>query len=262
MIHIGKRLGRIYDHIALYTTYFRDHAFYNGFKMRFGIKFTHWRYHWEILHDPYMYIYFPPKAGDTIIDIGAQYGDYAILWAKKFHVKVVAIEPLSQNFKEMFDDCVLNNVLSHDITKLNNGEVDCQNYFIGDGNPITFTATGNMASKQINGEKANTITLDDFIHQHLYEIIPDIIKIDVEGFEMEVLKGAVNTLKTFHPKIIIETHSKQLRQQCHQYLKNLGYYLYFEGRTVKGVDWMDEVTNLFYEYSNPLSSYKTLMSQH
>ena len=248
MIHIGRRLGRVYDNVATFTTYFRDHALYKGFKFWFGIKFTHWRDHMEILQDPYMYFYFQPKEGDTIIDIGAQYGDYAILWAKHFQAKVIAFEPLSGNFSEMFDDCVLNDVLSVDLDKLDNGKVDCQNYFVGDGNPITFGELGNMASKQEDGEEEDTITLDDFIEQNPYVIEPNIIKIDVEGFEMEVLKGAVNTLKTFHPKIIIETHSTELRRQCNEFLENLGYDLYFEGRTVKGSGWMDEVTNLFYTY--------------
>jgi FkbM family methyltransferase len=248
MIHIGKRLGKIYDRITPYTTYFSDRAHYNTFKFRFGIKFTHWRHHMEILRDPYMYFYFPPKEGNTIIDIGAQYGDYAILWAKHFQTKVIAFEPLSENFGEMFDDCALNDVLSVDLDKLDNGNVDCQKYFIGDGNPITFKQSGNMASKQEDGEKEDTITLDDFIQQNPYVIEPNIVKIDVEGFEMEVLKGAIDTIKTFHPKIIIETHSKELRKQCHEFLENLGYDLYFEGRTIKTKGWMDEVTNLFYAY--------------
>ena len=75
----------------------------------------------------------------------------------------------------------------------------------------------------------------------------DLLKIDVEGFELDVLLGAENTIRQFKPRIIIETHSKELRKKCHVFLSSLGYSLKVKGRTVNiKKPGMDKITNLFY----------------
>jgi hypothetical protein len=87
-----------------------------------------------------------------------------------------------------------------------------------------------------------TKTLDSFNFDRI-----DLLKIDVEGFEYDVLNGAVNTIRRLKPKIILETHSKELRQKCDDFLKKAGYRLKVEGRTVlSNQKGFDEVTNLFY----------------
>ena len=85
------------------------------------------------------------------------------------------------------------------------------------------------------------IKVDDL---HLESI--DIMKIDVEGFEIDVLRGAGKTIKEHKPKIILETHSKDLKERSLKILKDLGYNLYHEGREVKPENsWMDSIQNLF-----------------
>ena len=55
-----------------------------------------------------------------------------------------------------------------------------------------------------------------------YKIDADIIKIDVEGFEVEVLKGGLNTIKNAKT-IIIETHSKDLQIKVAKLLSGIGF---------------------------------------
>ena len=52
---------------------------------------------------------------------------------------------------------------------------------------------------------------------------PVIFKIDVEGGEMDVLRGASRTLTEGNCLILVETHSLELEQQCQQFLASLGY---------------------------------------
>jgi FkbM family methyltransferase len=52
---------------------------------------------------------------------------------------------------------------------------------------------------------------------------PDVIKIDVEGAEADVLRGAERTLLERPATIFIEAHSTALMQECSQLLRNLGY---------------------------------------
>lgn len=178
---------------------------------------------------------FEPGEGDTVIDIGAYYGDSAIWWAKKFKAKVIAFEPLPDAFKELIQNLRLNRV---------ENRVTVHNLALGSGDKITGgKGKGTMFNYTNQDQTLETKKLDDFKFDKV-----DIIKIDVEGFEYEVLKGAVNTIKKFCPKIILETHSIALRQKCDAFLKDLGYRLVVEGRTViLDQEGFDKVTNLFYK---------------
>ena len=71
--------------------------------------------------------------------------------------------------------------------------------------------------------------LDDQIIDHV-----DLLKIDVEGFETEVLKGGAETIKKWTPLIAIERHAfnykllgKQ-KKESHLYLQSLGYQMMFK----------------------------------
>jgi FkbM family methyltransferase len=231
MIHIGDRFGKKYDY---FTGYFR---YYLPFVLKYNIKFRHWWKHGEILRNPTMYDRptFIPSCGSMVLDIGAQYGDYALLWAKRNGARVYAIEALSSNYKEMFEDFALNMAVVIPIRA-----------FVGNGLNVRYKNFGNMAEKteEVNTEVEKTITIDDFVKEK--DIRPDFIKIDVEGFEYEVLQGMIETLKKFKPKIIMETHSSELRRKCHKFLTDIGYEQWYEGRKTKGIRWMDEVVNLFY----------------
>lgn len=46
---------------------------------------------------------------------------------------------------------------------------------------------------------------------------------DIEGDELLALYGMNETLNHHHPSLIIEIHSTSLENNCHAYLKNLGY---------------------------------------
>ena len=60
--------------------------------------------------------------------------------------------------------------------------------------------------------KVRTIALDDLAGNQLPE--PDFIKIDVEGAEEFVLKGALNLLRRKKPMLMIEVHSPEIGKRC------------------------------------------------
>lgn len=51
----------------------------------------------------------------------------------------------------------------------------------------------------------------------------DLVKIDVEGAEADVLKGATKTLKKYHPKIIFEAWDEQYLKKVKEVLKPFNY---------------------------------------
>ena len=64
-------------------------------------------------------------------------------------------------------------------------------------------------------------TLDWFVET--YRIIPNIIKVDIEGAEHFLLQGGIQTLTNHKPMLLIELHSEFCTLQCMQLLSKLGY---------------------------------------
>ena len=84
-----------------------------------------------------------------------------------------------------------------------------------------------------------------------YRLKLTILKIDVEGFEMDVLRGAIKTIKRYHPKIIIETHTYKLREEALRFLGSIGYKVKHYGRSVTPkTGEFDVVQNLFLTYKS------------
>ena len=224
-----KKLGR-----KLFTSPGRYYA-----KEKYGLEFSENSDVSEVFIDDIYSVYedFIPKPKETVIDIGAQYGDYAILCSKIYKAKVYTFEPLPQNFNEVLQNIKLNG--------LKKDSIKAFNVALGNANKTAMLSySGEMANNSNKGEKIKTTfrTLDS------YKLKADLLKIDVEGFELDVLDGAIKTIKKYHPKIIIETHSRALEKQTKEFLSKLNYKLKHEGRSVYNVNKeFDKVTNLFFE---------------
>ena len=68
-------------------------------------------------------------------------------------------------------------------------------------------------------------TLDEWVESSGITRI-DFIKIDTEGAELEILKGGLNCLKRFKPKLLVEAHTfveESLLPNVEELLKSLGY---------------------------------------
>jgi hypothetical protein len=53
--------------------------------------------------------------------------------------------------------------------------------------------------------------------------VPGFVKIDVDGGEVEVLRGAERLLVEHRPSLIVETHLQALERQCARFLDDHGY---------------------------------------
>jgi hypothetical protein len=69
-------------------------------------------------------------------------------------------------------------------------------------------------------EAPGTITLDSL---SAAAGAPDFIKIDIDGGELDALTGGIETLRTARPDLVVETHSKQLEEDCGALLVDCGY---------------------------------------
>src|SRR5690606_33343877 len=70
-------------------------------------------------------------------------------------------------------------------------------------------------------EIVDVMTLDEFVR--IYEIIPEVLKLDVEGAEYDFLVGGKQTIINYKPDFYIEMHSEFSSLNCTDFLKSLGY---------------------------------------
>ena len=58
----------------------------------------------------------------------------------------------------------------------------------------------------------SAISIDDFVST--YQIVPSLIKIDIEGAEMPALKGAARLIAEHQPTLLLSTHGEANRNDC------------------------------------------------
>jgi FkbM family methyltransferase len=165
----------------------------------------------------------------VFFDIGAHVGFYSIQAAKREEtIKIYAFEPIPQTFDMLKKNILLNNV--DNIHPYNVGFLDVNEdvdfYF----NPIM---SGNASARNLSGINSKKITskvvsLDNFLLENEISSI-DIIKCDIEGGELLVFRGGLDSLKKNLPIIFTEMLRKWSEKfnyhpnEIIQLLAGLGY---------------------------------------
>jgi FkbM family methyltransferase len=157
---------------------------------------------------------FTPKKGDIVIDIGAHIGLYTIISSKRVGAngKVVAIEADPSNFEMLNSNIKLNQLTN--VTPLNyavySKESKVKLYLPSGESGFTKynTIMPNWINTQEKFVEVNANTLDYLLQlNEIRQEEVNWIKIDVEGAEFEVLKGASNVLsKSKDIAILMELH--------------------------------------------------------
>jgi FkbM family methyltransferase len=137
---------------------------------------------------------------DVLLDIGAAEGIYAAAFCALTGKSAWAFEPSPDKFANLEDLRRLNPAL--DIKSVNLG-LDAHS------GQRTFCrhSDGQVAGVAASSEGAETLpvtSVDEFVEQH--GLAPDFVKIDVEGMELDVLRGGQRTFPEFVRTIILELH--------------------------------------------------------
>lgn len=164
------------------------------------------------------------KSGMTVLDIGAHIGTFTLLASKKVgkRGKVVAVEPEIHNFEQLKKNLELNkikNVIGANIALSDfNGEKD---FFI---TKCSTCHSFSHTSEQEIVDKIKVKSLDSLMKELNIEKV-DLLKIDAENAELEILKGAHDTLmKNPQIKMVIAAyHSPQQALEITKYLKELNF---------------------------------------
>ena len=162
--------------------------------------------------------------GMVVVDIGANIGVYTILVTEKVgeNGKVIAVEPEPQNYNQLLENMRLNNfknVIPQNIALTDHEGFE--NLYISsysDGHSLL------LRENEIDSIKVLVRTLDGLLEELDLKRI-DIIKIDAEGSEIPILKGAEKTLKANpNVKIIVaaEHYPSEIEEVC-QFLNKRGF---------------------------------------
>jgi FkbM family methyltransferase len=155
--------------------------------------------------------YFVGKLGarEIFYDIGGFRGAYsaAVKVCLNDGASVHVFEPVPQNVAAINAVVELNNFSNFKVNPL----------AVGDGTPIVG-AVGEKDDmlrvserKTINSNTFSSTSVDEYVAAG--NPVPTLIKIDVEGFEYQVLKGAAKVLKQHHPRLWLEIHPTFLKNQ-------------------------------------------------
>ncbi|HBH26771.1 MAG TPA: hypothetical protein DDX54_05165 [Rhodospirillaceae bacterium] len=159
------------------------------------------------------------KERSCIIDVGANIGNHSIYWAiHKKAKRIYAFEPIKENFSLLEKNIKLNNL---------SGIVSCFNCGLGrsKGKAETdyFNPCNRGATSLIESDKGDIdLASLDIILKDIKPDCVNFIKIDVEGFEENVLIGAQETIQKFFPVLWIETFANN-RERVFRLLDQMGY---------------------------------------
>lgn len=157
-------------------------------------------------YEPYLKSNFAQliKPGMTVLDVGANIGFHTLYFAELVGQsgKVIAFEPIEINYKALQQNLALNEF----------SQVIAVNSALGSTNSILNIHIDNNALNPgafnlfEDGEKNTSINCvkgDDYLAENQIAQI-DFIKVDVEGFELEVFKGLSETLRRCKPILVFE----------------------------------------------------------
>ena len=197
-------------------------------------------------------------SGDTLLDVGANIGTYSIFAAKLKGVKCLAFEPMVENFRALLMN-VSHNQLNDVVTCYPYGvyerELKSRIYM---SQPFNAGHALNSVEKNVNYALAPHVqrishevyltTLDglDFDRKSPYHL-----KIDVDGQELSVVKGAVNTLEADACRsVLIELdNSMDEHKRVIKILTSLGFG-YDQFQVNESGRLFQSVSTMFANYAN------------
>jgi FkbM family methyltransferase len=186
------------------------------------------------------------RPGDVFFDVGAAYGVISIPLAEIVGGTghIYAFEPARQT-RHSLEQIIKGNHLEH-ITVLplaiadETGEAEFIEY--STDNRFSWAADTSTLAKDVEPSLDNyatyaveITTIDKFAGEN--NLRPKAIKIDIEGFELYALQGAMETLKTCRPYLCIDIHAdvktkKSALLGVQPLLEGLGYRCESDGHTL------------------------------
>jgi FkbM family methyltransferase len=182
--------------------------------------------------------------GGVLLDIGAHMGYYSSVWIKLGGTSSEALEPVPEN-REVIIKVIARNRLQDKIHLLPFAASDAEGTaeLVLPGESLGHRSMARLrqsaggagsnvpsASQDQSCLEVQTRRVDDLVEGGQIQP-PDLVKIDVEGAEASVIRGAKRTLSRYKPWVICEIHGMEQALSLAQILHDLDYRLTTLGET-------------------------------
>ena len=220
----------LFDHLT-YTT---RHGLLRGIKRKGGLGWIPAWISGEIETPEHRFWKSLDLKGLVIYDVGAFQGLLTLFFAQQART-VVCYEPNSGNHKRLTENIRLNHFENVQVRKLGVGAAPREAVMVfsplmpgGASLDDSIAHKIRKSDSSAVSEQIRITTLDQDIADASLPP-PDLIKIDIEGWELEALHGACHTVRQYFPALFLEMHGETLNEKRNKaaaitaYLDELGY---------------------------------------
>ncbi len=141
----------------------------------------------------------------VILDVGANIGWYSLLFCKRLpQAKIYSFEPIVDTYKYLLTNITLN--CASQVFPFNIGlseKTGSSTYYYFPGGSVLASEKNLIQCSKAQETVCKVDTLDSFVSTQKLDKI-DLMKCDVEGAELSVVKGGINAIKKFLPIIFLE----------------------------------------------------------
>jgi FkbM family methyltransferase len=163
------------------------------------------------------------KPGATFYDIGANIGFITLIAARLVGPtgRVVAFEPVPKNVAAIRENLALNGITWVDVQETAMArQSGAATLIVSDVSAFSRLASVNVPTGARETIEVKVNSVDEFVASGS-ERVPDVVKIDVEGAELEVIEGMRQTLSQHRPVVLCEVHDCNV--QYVELMNSLGY---------------------------------------
>jgi len=171
------------------------------------------------------------KTAKVVFDVGANTGLYSLFSALQSTTSYIyAFEPIKRNVDKLLYNANINQMKNIQVVEAAVSSEDGTTTIYQPATDVSTTSTldADVAQSRelnLNPVEVKTLRLDSFIDEHQIEQV-DLIKIDVEGFEVPVFESMQSVLKKMRPTILAEIRIEEHGQKIMEILEGCDYLFY------------------------------------
>jgi len=148
------------------------------------------------------------RPGAVVLEVGAHVGTFTVLLARWVGLtgQVYAFEPAPRPRAALEDHLVLNRVREKVciVPAAVSDHSGLARFFTCSFSPENTLSPKHTRLPKADGIEIPVTTIDAFCGAH--QVVPSLLKIDIEGFELHALRGATRTLTRYRPAVVVEFH--------------------------------------------------------